>query len=712
VEPSLVGLSWRRRAGAFLVVSALLSGLLAEVAITASGAAESLPAEDPGRGVVNRGIRDRDPAGPCRRTLAVDVPGAAACTHGPDAAPLGIDVRVPRALETVSREAATQAVPSEPSTAATDAAAVPCYDDGVSGNRVQLIYARAAGVADRFAQVAPSLQLAAAQVDSVFNTSAVETGGTRHVRYVTDSSCKATVAQVALTATGDDNFGNTITELRNLGFSRSDRKYLVWVDANVYCGIGQVYDDDRASAQNYSNGIATVAGEVARVDNGCWALAGQSVEAHELMHTLGGVQTSAPHASPYSHCTDDYDRMCYSDGSGAIVSVVCSAASHDNVFDCNHDDYFSTAPAPLSYLATHWNTANSSFLSAAGTVSASGYNGLGAIGNGTLVDTRAIAPSAVAPAETAVAAGAYHSVALRSDGTVWTWGWNGFGQLGDNTTVSRAIPVQVPGLSGVVAIAAGAYHSVALRSDGTVWTWGWNGLGELGDGSLLDRHAPVQVVGLSGVMKLASGGYHGFGVKSDGSLWAWGWNGVGQLGNGNLVTALTAVQISGIGSVVSVAGGAAHSLAVRSDGSLWAWGWNAVGQLGDNTTTDRYTPTQILGLPAMASVSGGCYHSVALTRTGSVRAWGWNGLGMLGDNTTTGRLAPVTVTGLAGVAQISAGYFHNLAVRADGSAVSWGWNAYGQLGDRTLTDRWIPVAVPGVATAATVSAGGLHSLVA
>ena len=42
-------------------------------------------------------------------------------------------------------------------------------------------------------------------------------------------------------------------------------------------------------------------------------------------------------------------------------------------------------------------------------------------------------------------------------------------------------------------IAAGAGHTLALKSDGALWAWGYNNHGELGLGDTTDRHSPVQV---------------------------------------------------------------------------------------------------------------------------------------------------------------------------------------------------------------------------
>ena len=217
-----------------------------------------------------------------------------------------------------------------------------------------------------------------AAADEVARASAADTGGTRHFRFVTDAICSLDVDRVTLSTTGDDNFDNTVAELVAKGYDRPDRKYLVYVDANVYCGIGEIYYDDSPNAtpgSNANNGHSQVEGMIARVDNGCWGQAG-SVEAHELMHNLGGVQPSAPHATPGLHCTDENDRMCYADGSGGgLMQLICALLGGENRFDCNHDDYFSTNPPAGSYLATHWNTANSVFLATAEPVPGKGNRG-------------------------------------------------------------------------------------------------------------------------------------------------------------------------------------------------------------------------------------------------------------------------------------------------------------------------------------------------
>jgi YD repeat-containing protein len=136
-----------------------------------------------------------------------------------------------------------------------------------------------------------------------------------------------------------------------------------------------------------------------------------------------------------------------------------------------------------------------------------------------------------------MAAGYYHTVALKNDGTVWAWGYNAQGQLGDGTTTQRTVPVQVMaspgvGLTNVKAIAAGYKHTVVVKNDGTVWTWGWNSDGQLGDGTTTDRKTPVQVSGLTNVKAVAAGYYHTVALKNDGTVWSWGYNYYGQLGDG------------------------------------------------------------------------------------------------------------------------------------------------------------------------------------
>ncbi len=73
------------------------------------------------------------------------------------------------------------------------------------------------------------------------------------------------------------------------------------------------------------------------------------------------------------------------------------------------------------------------------------------------------------------------------------------------------------GLTNIVAIAAGAYHSLAVKSDGTVVAWGWDTGGQV-----------AGATGLTDISKVAGGYAFSLALKNDGTLIAWGDNTDGQ----------------------------------------------------------------------------------------------------------------------------------------------------------------------------------------
>jgi alpha-tubulin suppressor-like RCC1 family protein len=136
----------------------------------------------------------------------------------------------------------------------------------------------------------------------------------------------------------------------------------------------------------------------------------------------------------------------------------------------------------------------------------------------------------VASNVTAIAAGFFHSLFIKSDGSLWAMGDNEFGQLGVGTYITTNRPEQIVA-SNVTAIAAGFGHSLFIKSDGSLWAMGDNEFGQLGDGTYNSTNRPEQIVA-SRVKAIAAGYGHSLFVKSDGSLWGMGFNGDGQLGDG------------------------------------------------------------------------------------------------------------------------------------------------------------------------------------
>ena len=298
-----------------------------------------------------------------------------------DPAPPGVDVKhrlrteellaraaARRALKTgrhdsLTTAAATGAVPTGVSALPGLTAHVEpsCTGNGADGNRVQVLYVVEADDPDRFTSVLPILRDEVANVDDTFALSAAKDGGALRVRWVHDpATCQPLIKSVKVKNGDLASFGTMITAVQKAGYTATNRKYLMFADAAVLCGVGHLVLDDRPTGNANDGGNAMYA----RVDTGCWqAGGGGSIAAHELMHNLGGVQGSAGHSTPYGHCDDDKDLMCYADGPGVTMHQVCPAAN-EPLFDCKQDDYFATNPAPGSYLATKWNTARSSFLDA------------------------------------------------------------------------------------------------------------------------------------------------------------------------------------------------------------------------------------------------------------------------------------------------------------------------------------------------------------
>jgi alpha-tubulin suppressor-like RCC1 family protein len=347
------------------------------------------------------------------------------------------------------------------------------------------------------------------------------------------------------------------------------------------------------------------------------------------------------------------------------------------------------------------------------TIASWGSNGFGQLGDGTT--ERRLVPVAVGGSGSpgsksvmAVAGGYLHSLALLSDGSVLAWGHNSFGQLGNGLTSNETVPMAVESsgaLAGrtVVAIAAGAFHNLALCSDGGMVAWGYNNHGQLGDGTRVTRRVPVavpQVGALAGkrVVALAAGAYQSFALCEDGTVAAWGYNDEGQLGDGGTVSALIPVAVKADGvlagrRIISLAAGQYHTLGLCADGGVVSWGYNARGQLGDSSTADSLLPVDLRTRGVLAgrlvkAVAAGSYHSVALCSDGTLAVWGYNHRGQLGTEVAPHSAEPTAILAdSAVVSSLGGGANHNLMLLASGQAMAWGDNTSGQLGDGTMVNR-------------------------
>ena len=264
-----------------------------------------------------------------------------------------------------------------------------------------------------------------------------------------------------------------------------------------------------------------------------------------------------------------------------------------------------------------------------------------------------------------IAAGDYHTCALRSDLTIACWGSNR-----DRRTIAprgrfTAVSTNLGGLLG--------QHSCAIRADNlAIVCWGKNDRGQL---------RPPQVVGRPvGYTALAVGGRHTCAIKGDRSMACWGDNSYGQAeppsgqfsrefvsvasGTWHTCAITTYYDIACWGDngqgqadppsgwFIAVAAGEWHSCAIKDDRTIACWGNNGSGQT--EVPEGEYT-----------AVTAGDQHTCAIRTDRTIACWGHNGSGQTDAPSGT-------------FTAVSAGLYHSCATKTDRTIVCWGDNEFGQ----------------------------------
>ncbi|WAS97096.1 hypothetical protein [Nannocystis punicea] len=335
-----------------------------------------------------------------------------------------------------------------------------------------------------------------------------------------------------------------------------------------------------------------------------------------------------------------------------------------------------------------------------------------------------------------LALGVSHTCALER-GEVYCWGYGGHGQLGLGDRRDRSVPTQVPGLADVVALAAGTWHTCALRRGGDVLCWGDGSLGQLGDGALGTRPRPSPVADLR-ARTIAAGGSHTCAIDHVRKVLCWGSNYRGESGDGaapilrptlvpgapaadaiavgdayacalagGAVTCwgvdplrdghdTAAAELPALAGAVSLAAGADHLCAVGRGDRILCIGTGSEGQLGDarpptvepprsphGVAVARPRLAEVADLADPAAAAVGDDFACALRRTGALACWGENRDGQLGDGSKLARDRPAPVREIDDAVELALGSAHACVRRRRGDVACWGYNEFAQAGERT-----------------------------
>jgi hypothetical protein len=291
-----------------------------------------------------------------------------------------------------------------------------------------------------------------------------------------------------------------------------------------------------------------------------------------------------------------------------------------------------------------------------------------------------------------ISTGWSHVMAIKTNGTLWGWGSNEFGQLGIGTAGYipgvKNTPKQIGSDKDWIAVAAGKFHTVALKQDHSLWTWGLNESGQLGNNNSNNVTKPTRVGTDSDWLKIAAGQSYTIALKQNGTIWSWGSNSYGELGypTDKAFPNPTPRKI-GTDADWKEIGTGGYNAAIKQSGALWVWGQGVYGLTGEKSKW-----LQVPGLD-WQTVNVGNNQGFAISSRGGWYGWGVDIL--FNDDTIGMNYVPPTkpfqITGEWTV--LIAGYDYAYGVKGDGSLWGWGKNSLGELGSGHFDDIEVPTQV-------------------
>lgn len=339
-----------------------------------------------------------------------------------------------------------------------------------TGPAIKVVYTRPTDLPDRFAQYADLIQ---DDVRTAFEYVAGASGGRRTLRFDVGTRCGASYVDITTVDLphprshyiDGKSLGQRYALIHDDVRARAGKpaytnNMLIYADGlsdgSRTIGVAGMFEDLDAKTANRHDGgdlAAIILGNstVADASPGfAWGTSRKTAVVHEISHTLGAVQDSAPGSDGSGHCTDGADVMC--DGGG-----VC--ASEPRIYDCGGNTYFNPAPAAGSYLAKRRNLYDAHFMCQVGRCLPTGGNR----SPSPSFVVRSLAGEALGEVPAGARVLLDGSSSSDPEGSVVSWAWDvgADGTIeGDDTVQEHVFPAGTHAVRLTVRDESGAHDSV------------------------------------------------------------------------------------------------------------------------------------------------------------------------------------------------------------------------------------------------------------